>query len=146
MKMNTTYFITLALAGIAVAFQAGVNGTLGKQIGTMEATFTSFIVGLVFIGIVMLFFGKGNISLVKEVPLWQLSGGILGAFYVLAIIIMVPKIGIGNVLMLSIIAQLTTSAAIDHFGIFTGVAIPINWKKISAMILMFFSLWLFYKR
>jgi transporter family-2 protein len=131
MKMNTTYFITLALAGIAVAFQAGVNGALGKQIGTIEATFTSFIVGLMFIGIVMIFFGKGNISLVKDVPLWQLLGGILGAFYVLAIIIM---------------AQLTTSSVIDHFGIFTGVAIPINWKKISAMVLMFFSLWLFYKR
>jgi transporter family-2 protein len=80
MKMNTTHFIILALAGIAVAFQAGVNGALGKQIGTMEASFTSFFVGLVFIGIAMLFFGKGNISLVKGVPLWQLSGGILGLF------------------------------------------------------------------
>jgi len=146
MKMNTTYFITLALAGIAVAFQAGVNGALGKQIGTMEASFTSFFVGLVTIGIAMLFFGKGNITLVKDVPLWQLSGGILGAFYVLAIIIMVPKIGIGNVLMLLIIAQLTTSAVIDHFGIFTGIPIKIGWKKISAMGLMFFSLWLFYKK
>jgi transporter family-2 protein len=146
MKMNTEIFLMLALAGIAVAFQAGVNGALGKQIGTIEASFTSFAVGTVFIFFAMIFFGKGNILLVKNVPLWQLTGGILGAIYVMTSVLMVPKIGIGSVLMLLIIAQLSTSAVIDHFGIFTGVPIPINWKKLLAMGLMFSALWLFYKK
>ena len=44
MKMNTEIFLMLALAGIAVAFQTGVNGALGRQIGTIEASFTSFVV------------------------------------------------------------------------------------------------------
>lgn len=136
----------LALAGIAVAFQAGVNGALGKQIGTIEASFTSFAVGTIFIFIAMIIFGKGNVLLIKNVPLWQLTGGILGAIYVMTSVLMVPKIGIGGVLMLLIIAQLSTSAVIDHFGIFTGVSIPINWKKLLAMGLMFSALWLFYKK
>lgn len=136
----------LAMAGIAVAFQAGVNGALGKQIGTIEASFTSFAVGIVFIFVAMMVFGKGNILLVKNVPVWQLTGGILGAIYVMTSVLMVPKIGIGNVLMLLIIAQLSTSAVIDHFGIFTGIPIPINWKKIAALGLMFSALWLFYRK
>lgn len=135
-----------AMAGIAVAFQAGVNGALGKQIGTIEASFTSFAVGIVFIFVAMMVFGKGNILLVKNVPVWQLTGGILGAIYVMTSVLMVPKIGIGNVLMLLIIAQLSTSAVIDHFGIFTGIPIPINWKKIAALGLMFSALWLFYRK
>ncbi|HSY62645.1 MAG TPA: DMT family transporter [Cytophaga sp.] len=146
MKMNTEIFLMLALAGIAVAFQAGVNGALGKQIGTIEASFTSFAVGTIFIFIAMIIFGKGNVLLIKNVPLWQLTGGILGAIYVMTSVLMVPKIGIGGVLMLLIIAQLSTSAVIDHFGIFTGVSIPINWKKLLAMGLMFSALWLFYKK
>jgi len=144
--MNTEIFLMLALAGIAVAFQAGVNGALGKQIGTIEASFTSFAVGTIFIFIAMIIFGKGNVLLIKNVPLWQLTGGILGAIYVMTSVLMVPKIGIGGVLMLLIIAQLSTSAVIDHFGIFTGVSIPINWKKLLAMGLMFSALWLFYKK
>ena len=144
--MNTEIFLMLALAGIAVAFQTGVNGALGKQIGTIEASFTSFAVGTVFIFAAMVVFGKGNIFLVKNVPIWQLTGGILGAVYVMTSVLMVPKIGIGGVLMLLIIFQLSTSAVIDHFGIFTGVPIPINWKKIAALGLMFSALWLFYRK
>ena len=146
MKMNTEIFLMLALAGIAVALQTGVNGALGKQIGSIEASFTSFAVGTAFIFLAMMIFGKGNIFLVKNVPIWQLTGGILGAIYVMTSVMMVPKIGIGGVLMLLIIAQLSTSAVIDHFGIFTGIPIPINWKKIAALGLMFSALWLFYRK
>jgi transporter family-2 protein len=146
MKMNTQTFIMLALAGIAVAFQAGVNGALGKEIGTIEAAFTSFIIGTIALLIAMVIMRKGDIALIKQVPLWQLTGGLLGACYVLTSVLLVPKIGIGSVLMILIIAQLSTSAVIDHFGIFTGVSLPINWKKLTAMALMFFSLWLFYKK
>jgi bacterial/archaeal transporter family-2 protein len=146
MKMDIGTFIMLALAGIAVAFQAGVNGALGRQIGTIEASFTSFMVGTIALFIGMMLAGKGDIMLIKEVPLWKLTGGLLGAFYVMTSVMFVPKIGIGNVLMILIIAQLSTSAVIDHFGIFTGVSIPVSWKKLTAMGLMFFALWLFYKK
>ncbi len=146
MKMDIGTFIMLALAGVAVAFQAGVNGALGRQIGTIEASFTSFMVGTIALFIGMMLAGKGDIMLIKEMPLWKLTGGLLGAFYVMTSVMFVPKIGIGNVLMILIIAQLSTSAVIDHFGIFTGVSIPVNWKKLTAMGLMFFALWLFYKK
>lgn len=144
--MNTEIFFMLVLAGIAVAFQMGVNGALGKQIGTIEASFTSFLVGTIALFIGMLLLGKGNFMLIREVPVWKLVGGLLGAVYVIVSVTMVPKIGIGSVLMILIIAQLSTSAIIDHFGIFTGVSLPISWKKLTAMGLMFFALWLFYKK
>ena len=146
MKMDIGTFIMLALAGVAVAFQAGVNGALGRQIGTIEASFTSFMVGTIALFIGMMLAGKGDIMLIKEIPVWKLTGGLLGALYVMTSVMFVPKIGIGNVLMILIIAQLSTSAVIDHFGIFTGVSIPISWKKLTAMGLMFFALWLFYKK
>lgn len=144
--MDTVSFMLVALAGIAVAFQMGVNGALGKQIGTIEASFTSFLVGTIALFIGMLQLGKGNFMLIREVPVWKLTGGLLGAIYVMMSVMLVPRIGIGNVLMILIIAQLSTSAVIDHFGIFTGVSIPVSWKKLTAMGLMFFALWLFYKK
>ncbi len=144
--MNSTTFIMLAIAGIAVAFQAGVNGALGKQIGTIEASFTSFLTGTIALFITLMVMRKGDIFFWKEVPLWQLAGGLLGAFYVVTSVLLVPKIGIGSVLMILIIAQLSTSAVIDHFGVFTGIPIQIGWRKLCAMCLMFFSLYLFYKK
>jgi transporter family-2 protein len=146
MKMNFTTFIMLAIAGIAVAFQAGVNGALGKQIGTIEAAFTSFFTGTIALFITLLIMRKGDIFFWKELPWWQLTGGLLGAFYVMTSVLLVPKIGIGSVLLILIIAQLSTSALIDHFGVFTGVPIQIGWRKLCAMGLMFLALYLFYKK
>lgn len=144
--MNLFTYVFLIAAGIAVAFQAGVNGTLGRKTGTIEAAFISFAIGTIALLVVMLLSRKGDVSLVKEAPAWQLTGGLLGAFYISVVIILVPKIGIGSVLMILIIAQLSTSALIDHFGVFTGVSIPLSWKKLTALGMMGAALVLFYKK
>lgn len=144
--MNLITVLMLVAAGICVAFQAGINGTLGRKTGTIEAAFVSFAVGTIALFVVMMFAKKGDLFLVKEVPAWQLTGGLLGAFYIAVVVILVPKIGIGSVLMILIIAQLSTSALIDHFGVFTGVPLLLTWRKLTALGLMGAALFLFYKK
>jgi bacterial/archaeal transporter family-2 protein len=136
----------LALAGgIAVGIQAAVNGGLGKKVGTMEASFISFFIGTAALFFVVLFWGKGNMLEISEVPKGQLIGGLLGAFYIFVMVLVAPKIGVVAMLMAVIVGQLLVGSIIDHFGLFGGEKYPLEPKKIIALGLMFVAVYLFNK-
>lgn len=131
------------IGGVAVACQAQINGGLGKKAGAIEGAFISFAIGTLALFFMVLFFGKGNLASVFSVPKWQLFGGLLGAFYVSVMILAVPKIGVAPALVSVIAGQLIFGALIDHFGWFGGQVIPLDIKKIIAIVLLFCSLYLF---
>ncbi|MDR7073583.1 DMT family transporter [Fictibacillus barbaricus] len=144
--MNWLMVLIVFMGGIAVSIQAGVNGGLGKQIGVIEGTFLSFLIGTVTLFIMMLIFGKGNLLNVSTVPKWQLIGGLLGAFYVYTLVLTVPKIGVASAIISVIVAQLITSSFIDHFGLLGMKQIPIDGQRILGFLFLIAALFLFTKR
>jgi len=134
------------LGGVCVGLQAAINGQLGKKIGSLEGAFVSFAVGTLSLLLVMIFFGKGNVLSVMNLPKWQLTGGLLGAVYVVVSVLAVPKIGVATTLMAVVSGQLLMSAIIDHYGLISGQQIPFDWKRALALILMAAALYLFTKR
>jgi bacterial/archaeal transporter family-2 protein len=134
------------LGGIAIGFQAVINGGLGKKVGTVEGSFISFLIGTLALSFVVIFFGKGNIFAVSHVPKWQLIGGLLGALYVFIMVLVVPKIGVTASFIAVIAGQLIIGAIIDHFGLFGGKQVPLDLKKILAIGLLFAALFLFNKK
>lgn len=145
--MNWLFVLVTAGAGILMSLQAGVNGALGKKTGTIEGAFISFAIGTLVLLLTVLFFGKGNSLLsVLTVPKWQLLGGFLGAVYVTVMVIAAPKIGVGSALLASIAGQMVASTLIDHFNLFGGKQIPIDWKRITALLLIAAALYLFNKK
>lgn len=141
--MKILFPMLAIIGGMAVAIQGQVNGLLGKKVGVIEASFISFSVGTIALFFTVLFFGKGNLSVVTSVPKWQLIGGLLGAIYVGIAILSVPKIGVALTLVAVIAGQIIMGVIIDHFGLFGGVRIPINVNKMVAIGLLFISLYLF---
>ena len=140
-------FPLLALiGGMALATQGQINGGLGKKVGVFEGSFISFSVGTLALLFILLFFGTGNISALSTVPKWQLTGGLLGAFYVVVQVIVVPKIGVSASLMAVIVGQIILGAVIDHFGFFGGNRFPINKQKMIAILLLLFSLYLYNRK
>ncbi len=133
------------IGGAAVAVQSKVNGGLGKQVGLIEGSFISFLIGTLVLFFFIIFFGKGNLFAITEVPKWQLIGGILGAIYVSILIFSVNKIGVTSTLMAVVLGQIIIGAMIDHFGFFGGETYPITGNKIIAILLLIFSLYLFNK-
>lgn len=132
-----------ALGGAAVAVQSKVNGGLSKKVGLIEGSFISFLIGTLVLFFFVIFFGKGNLLAVFEVPKWQLIGGILGAIYVSILIFSVNKIGVASTLMAVVLGQILLGAMIDHFGWFGGESHPITVKKMVAILLLIISLYLF---
>jgi bacterial/archaeal transporter family-2 protein len=140
-------FPLLALVGgMALATQGQINGGLGKKVGVFEGSFISFSVGTLALLFILLFFGTGNISALSTVPKWQLTGGLLGAFYVVVQVIVVPKIGVSASLMAVIVGQIILGAVIDHFGFFGGNRFPIDRQKMIAILLLLFSLYLYNRK
>jgi bacterial/archaeal transporter family-2 protein len=141
--MKILFPLLAIIGGIAIAIQGQINGGLGKKAGVLEASFISFFIGTLALFFSVLFFGKGNLLAMFEVPKWQLFGGLLGAIYVIIAIFAVPKIGVASTLVAVIAGQIIMGAIIDHFGLFGGTRIPIDVKKIVAIMLLFISLYLF---
>ena len=140
-------FPLLALiGGMAVATQGQINGGLGKKVGVIEGSFISFSIGTLALLFILLFFGSGNISALSTVPKWQLTGGLLGAFYVVVQVIVVPKIGVSASLMAVIAGQIILGAVIDHYGFFGGNRFPLDRQKIIAILLLFVSLYLYNRK
>jgi transporter family-2 protein len=144
--VNWLFVVFTVIAGAVLSVQAGVNGALGKKVGTIEGSFISFTVGTLVLFLLTIFMGKGNILAAFSVPKWQLIGGLLGAIYVFVMILAVPKIGVGSSLIAVIAGQMLASTLIDHFNVFGGKQILIDWKRIVALILLAFALYLFNKR
>jgi len=90
-------FLLLALAaGVLLPVQAGLNAQLRSALGSpVPAALVSFLVGTA---------GLATIALLLRTPLplgrawavtspWQWSGGLIGAVYVLAVIVLAPRLG-----------------------------------------------------
>ncbi|GAE25941.1 integral membrane protein [Halalkalibacter wakoensis JCM 9140] len=143
--MQWLMVIISLLAGVALAFQAGINGDLGKKIGLVEAAFVSFSIGAIVLFLAMIFMGKGNILQLMSVPKWQLTGGILGAFIVLSMVLSVPKIGVAITIVSIIAGQLITSMILDSTGMFSGRQIQFDLNRMLAVFLIGIALYLIYK-
>lgn len=141
------FFPLLALiAGMAAAAQSQINGGLGRKIGVIEGAFVSFSLGTLVLLFALIFFGNGQISTVSSVPKWQLIGGILGAFFVLIQVLVVPKIGVSTALLAVIVGQIIFGVVIDQFGLFGAERRPLELNKITAIVLMFIALYLYNKK
>ncbi|MFW5489359.1 MAG: DMT family transporter [Desulfovibrio sp.] len=115
------FYICLALAaGFLMPVQAGINSILRDSLRAPEsAALVSFFVGTValtlYVLVVRLPFDFSNA--VSNAPWWSWLGGVLGAFFVTATVILVPKVGAGTMAGLIIAGQLVAAVFLDHFGV-----------------------------
>ena len=146
MEIKWVFPLLALIGGVAISTQASINGGLGRKIGTIEASFVSFAIGTLALLFITIFFGKGNLLSIGSVPKWQLTGGLLGAFYVAVMVVAVPKVGVTTTVTSVIVGQILMSAVVDHYGLFGAKQIPFDLRRLFALILLFGSLYLFFKK
>ena len=107
-------------AGAALAVQFSINAQLRAFVGgPMVAATISFFVGTLALFATSLI-GRQSWPLggaIEHAPWWVWVGGLLGAFYVLATIVLVPRLGAGLTVGLIVAGQVIASVLIDHFGL-----------------------------
>ena len=129
-------YLFVFAGGIAAAVQPCINGSLARKTGTLESALVSFIVGTFALIIVVLLAGRGTLRGVHEASLWELSGGFLGAFFVFSVTYVVPRIGTMAAMAVIIAGQLIAGAVIDHYGFFDFKAVPLDFKRIAAIVFL----------
>lgn len=142
--MGFLILVSSVIGGILLSAQSSINGVFSKKAGTYESTFLTFITGTMFLLIVVLFFGEGDILAILEAPKWQLSAVWFGVAYLFLTILAVPKIGVIATNISTVIGQLSAGIIIDHFGFFGGTQITFDWQRGLAILLMLIALRLVY--
>jgi transporter family-2 protein len=130
------------VAGALVALQPSINARLAQKIGLVESSTVSFLVGTIFLFLLTLLFGRGSFRALVQVSWWELTGGLMGAFFVFTVILIVPRLGTGAVMAVAIAGQLLTALLLDHFQLFGFRSIPLDGIRIFGAVLMLLGTWL----
>jgi transporter family-2 protein len=112
--------VVLALAaGAGLPVQASVNAALARHAGRPEwAAFVNFAVGLVALGawLAALRLAPPSGVALSRAPWWSWAGGLLGAFYVSAITLLTPRLGLAATLGLAVAGQMVGALALDQLA------------------------------
>jgi transporter family-2 protein len=134
-------FLLLALlAGALLPVQAGVNLQLRIVLGhPLTATLVSFVVGSVGLAALV-----GALRL--PVPIgaawarsewWHWVGGLLGAVYIVATIVVAPRLGAATLVAALVAGQMVASLALDHFGWVGFTVHPIDpWRLLGTALIV----------
>lgn len=135
---RTTAAILVVAAGTAVGAQAPVNGALGRVVGSWQAAFVNFAVGLLLLTVIVAVAagGFGGLREIPHVPWWALLGGACGVAVVTSSIFAVGHLGAGGVTAAVVAGQLTASVVIDRLGLFGVTEQPLTTGKLLGIALL----------
>ena len=136
--MKVFYILLSVLAGSVLPLQAAINGKLGNSLGSpLYASLLSFLIGsigLLVYGLISE--GPPRFETLKQIQLSELTGGLLGAFYVLVVILMLPKLGAALTFSLVVAGQMVVALLLDHTGLLVQVQHAINLWRILGLLLI----------
>jgi len=139
MKSQLFFIVIAILAGAVLPLQAGLNVQLGKSVHQpIFAAFASFLIGTIglLIYLFVLKFDFSSIAQTKSVSPVVWTAGILGAFYVAAVIILAPRLGVALTFVLIVAGQMVVSMVVDHYGLLGLPVKHINWQRLLGVALL----------
>lgn len=112
--------------GCAIPLQAAINNQLKVHLegSTLLASFVSFLVGTIALAVIATLFGARwqSLATLGEAKGWQLTGGLLGAFFVFGTTLLAPRIGVAKMVALIVAGQVLVSLVMDRQG-WLGLAV-----------------------
>ena len=137
--MKSLFYILPIMAGVAMTVQSGINSQLRVAINHPTlAAFISFVTGTVALGIMLLFSKQAFPALqhYAATDWYKFTGGLLGVFVVMVVLLSVQEIGASNMFVLVVAGQLFTALLMDHFGVLGMRENPISLQKIIGIVLV----------
>lgn len=139
MSSNAWWMMGLAiLVGTMLPLQGLVNARLGAQIGgPIVAAFVSFLVGSIALGIYLVV-ARHRIGLESagSLPTWVWMGGLLGAFYVAVVTLLIPRLGPATMMCLVIFGQVVAALLLDKFGVLQSAPRTVDMVRIAGAVLV----------
>jgi len=114
------WFLLLAvITGVVLPVQAGVNHQLRLSLGhPVLAAGVSFLIGTLALGGYIV---AARLSIpagaLGRTLWWHWTGGVLGAFFVAAAIVLTPRLGAATLVATVVAGQMVASLFLDHYGL-----------------------------
>lgn len=143
--MRTTMTGMLAVlsgvfSGALLPLQTSVNNRLRQSVGTpLMASFFSFLIGTGALILATWVTGGRpwpQLGLATGQPWWMFTGGVLGVMVLTGNILLFPRVGSVQTVILPITGQVITGLLIDTFGLLRAPQIPLGWTRVGGAFLV----------
>ena len=138
-NVNPVLILAAAAAGGLLAVQVAANSALGLHLGRPAgATLVSFLVGSVGLVLYMLVIREPwpAAKALAQTPWWALLGGLLGAAYVMATVVVTPRLGPGLTLGAVVAGQMVVALALEQAGALDVARHPITLGRVLGVSLV----------
>ena len=150
-KLRTVSWLAWIFAFLAGAFitcQVGSNSQLKKSLGQpLPALLVNYVLGITAVFLYTLVRRVAIPAPEKafQTPWWGWLGGLFGAVYGLAAIVLASRLGAATLTAVVITGQLVCSVILDHFGWLSFDVHPASWPRLAGCALMILGLTLIAK-
>ena len=137
--MELLLILLALLVGAGLPVQAGLNATMARHVGRPEgAALVNFTVGLVALLAWLAASGYRwpSASQLGRAPWWAWGGGVIGASYVAAVVVLVPRLGIATTLAVTVLGQMASSIVLDHLGALGAPQHPVSLGRVAGAVLV----------
>lgn len=129
------YKISAVFIGILIAIMVTFNGTLANYTNQYQSILIIHIVGLIAV-IIILIFRKEKFIIIKNIPIYLFTGGLIGVLMVFLNNLCFNFLGASLTLSLGIFGQLILACFIDHYGLFGLNTYKFKKKKIIGFLII----------
>lgn len=131
--------VALAVGGL-IPIQTAANSRLRASVGNKPVmpALISFSSAL-FFAVVATTVLRGNPvpQFSVDVPWWGWLGGVMGVCFVLGNILLFPRLGALETVVLPILGQVVMGLLVDRFGLFGAPAMPVSWMRVLSAAVVF---------
>lgn len=136
--MKIHFYLFTIFLGVVLAVHLAMNGKVGSAINNPRVGNALFwcigACGALIIGLTG--WRSGALLPVKQVSPWLLTAGILGASLVFAIAWLIPRVGVGPVMITLLAGQVIGGLIMSHFGWLGSPEEPVTRMKVLGVLVM----------
>lgn len=148
-RVNSVLTLVAVALGMLLTAQAGINSQLRTALGhPLVAAIVSFVIGTMglLVASVLVRVKWPPLQQAAHVPWWGWIGGLFGAAYIAASVVLAPRLG-AAVLIASIVAgQFFAALVMDQFGLLGFPRQAITPTRIAGAVLLFAGVYLIQRR
>ena len=126
-------------AGALIPVMGALNAGLSRALGSAPVA-ALVLFAVAFCGVAALCLATRQALPTAEAfaaaPARVYLGGLVIAFYVLSVTMLIPVFGVGNTILFAMVAQILMSAAMDTFGLFGAPLRPLTLMRVGGLALM----------
>jgi transporter family-2 protein len=142
MKYSFVGFVAMiVVVGGLLPLQGAVNASLAGRTGTnvllvgLISTICSTLTLAILVALTIHHWPR--LSVVRDVPLWMWTGGLVGAIFVVTASFVIPRIGAGVFVAALLFGQVVVSVTLDHNGWLGMPTEPISLQRVLGLVAIF---------